>query len=129
MKRLLNLSFLFVICVIGPVYSGTTTLINVSISQTTCVVTGLNELGGSSAYRVFPNPNSGKFSISSPFSNQKITIKITNVLGDVVWEATQSNLNNGNVTEVNFNKEPNGVYFVTIQEGNGIVFREKIIKN
>ncbi len=65
---------------------------------------------------LYPNPNSGQFSISIPNASERVRVKVINALGAAVMEG-QHAIANGKI-DVNIS-QPKGVYFVTLTLANG----------
>ncbi len=81
------------------------------IFQTTSI--GNNQLFSAT---LFPNPNSGQFSISIPNVSERVDVKVINAIGATVMEG-QHVIANGKI-DVNIS-QPKGVYFVTLTPANG----------
>lgn len=69
--------------------------------------------------QIYPNPSSGKFSIKA--SENIESIKVINLLGEIVYE------NNSSASIENFELNKTGMYLVTIELSNGKKVIEKII--
>ena len=80
------------------------------------------EEANKNVFSVFPNPTSGKFSISGDdLANSKISI--FDLLGNaIIMEIKNVN----NIFEVDFNKEARGVYIIRVEK-NGKEFNNKIV--
>ncbi len=65
---------------------------------------------------LFPNPNSGQFSITIPNVSERVDVKVINAIGATVMEG-QHAIANGKI-DVNIS-QPKGVYFVTLTLANG----------
>ncbi len=80
-------------------------------------------------FEVFPNPNSGNFSISGSFANQKDgfgEIIIRNILGEIIYSAEISIATELNTTIQLSNTIPPGIYLLTLNF-NGLTFTKEII--
>jgi hypothetical protein len=88
--------------------AGTSTL-----TQNVQTCTGINNLGGTSAVRVFPNPTTGEFNIELNTSAEN-TVIVTDVTGRVIT----SKVTNEQVVNVDLNNLANGIYYVKIQSEN-----------
>ena len=91
----------------------------------TITITGENEISiQNSEFTIFPNPNSGKFTISFPFSDFKLSssIKIYNILGGQIF---QSSIKRQQVS-FDLSDKPKGIYFMNIQLNENI-YSQKII--
>ena len=78
---------------------------------------GVANLSGADQFLLMPNPNNGTFIIKGALvtSDDELTIKVTNMLGQVVYRRNAS-INNGNVNEtITLNQSvAAGVYMVNI---------------
>ena len=85
--------------------------------------TGLNEQPHSNEVVIFPNPNSGRFTITS--NNKMKEIALCNVLGEIIYR--QQNISDNTKQEVDVSSLPKGIYFVKITEMNATIVNKKII--
>lgn len=79
--------------------------------------TGITQAGGTSAIRLIPNPNYGQFTISGIPANMaqdELTITITNMLGQRVYERTMDK-GTANATIETDNSLANGMYIVNLR--------------
>ncbi|OFX26037.1 MAG: hypothetical protein A2033_19550 [Bacteroidetes bacterium GWA2_31_9] len=82
--------------------------------------TGFNENIKKSYFKLYPNPNDGKFKIMiANFETDKITIEIYNLMGEKVLQQKNSN-------EVDLSNSPKGVYFVKVSDGTK-VYNQRIV--
>ncbi|MGZ4034078.1 MAG: T9SS type A sorting domain-containing protein [Bacteroidia bacterium] len=66
------------------------------------------------SFNVYPNPNDGEFNVSLNLATaQNVTIKIINVLGEVVSEKILTNASAG-IYSFNMANETKGIYFVEV---------------
>lgn len=73
--------------------------------------------------KIIPNPSSdGFFRILSP-QTEIANVDVYNVLGEIVYSATQQQLTN---STINLSPHPKGIYFIKVQSGNK-VYNGKII--
>ena len=85
--------------------------------------TGLDELSsGVTQFIVFPNPNTGEFTIKS---DQDLHLQLVNEIGQVImsFDLKTENSHNKTVTDL-----PNGVYFIK-GAGNNSNLNRKVIVN
>jgi hypothetical protein len=89
-----------------------------------CAVTGINNNSVLNAnISLHPNPSNGLVNIIATLPNaQSLEISIHNSIGQLISETKHSGVTN-NVFNVDMNNYANGVYFVTINNG-----QEKIVK-
>lgn len=70
---------------------------------------------------VYPNPSNGIFIVES--KNKIQDIQVTDVLGNVIYQSTISNLQ----SVINLSNQPKGIYFLKVQSADGKIYTEKII--
>jgi len=82
------------------------------VTQNVSACTGINALtANNNSFNVFPNPNSGKFTIELPADAQ---VEITNALGEIIFNQS---LKKGKQT-INLSTNAKGIYFIkAIQDG------------
>ena len=85
--------------------------------------TGLNEQPQSNEVAIFPNPNSGKFTITS--NNKLKEIALYNVLGEIFF--TQQIISDNIKQEIDVSYFSKGIYFVKVTDMNSTVVNKKII--
>ncbi len=78
-------------------------------------VTGINQLSNSDPVKLFPNPNNGNFTISTPLLTGKAVVEIYNVLGEKVCNSTVNN----NTSQINMNVQAEGIYLYRVLTENG----------
>lgn len=70
---------------------------------------------------IAPNPTNGIFTIQSP---EKIsTVEILNVLGEKIYSAHI----NSNQVEIDLRKQPKGIYFIEVQNGEKHLLKKMIL--
>ncbi|WP_052597795.1 T9SS type A sorting domain-containing protein [Aureispira sp. CCB-QB1] len=91
--------------------NGCTTVASVTIN-----IVGLNQISNLSTFDVIPNPNAGTFQVQVSFTEAKTaTVRLTNVLGQVLREYTYSDASFS--IPVELTNQASGVYFVVLQTG------------
>ncbi|MES2778430.1 MAG: immunoglobulin-like domain-containing protein, partial [Bacteroidota bacterium] len=96
-------------------------LINV-IENGPCA-TGIKELSSNSNLSIYPNPNTGLFTIANKTNSNITAVQVMDVVGRTVYtKATQSNEVNVDLTTMN-----KGLYMVIIKDANGNEFSSKVI--
>ena len=101
--------------------SGTSTLANV-VAVNDC--SGLNENSLSALLGVYPNPAHDQLNISLPGVAGEYSVKITNLLGSVVYQEKSSKQNLG----VNLANSARGVYFITVETKTEKVTRKIVLE-
>jgi hypothetical protein len=93
--------------------------ITVSVSECVGVVQNTKQ---SIRLNVYPNPNNGEFTIQS---ENDLTVKIVNQLGQVVYSDVLSAENN---KKINVSNLPIGLYYVVCSDGQSSVNKAVIVK-
>jgi hypothetical protein len=83
------------------------------------IVTGLTQIS-SANIKVYPNPTNGQFFIQfDHLSNSEYTIRMTGLLGQLIYE-NRVNVTKNQVEELMLNNLSSGVYFLSIDNGSEI---------
>ena len=90
--------------------------------KSTSNTVGISEKNSTDSFIIYPNPTTGIFNIELKGFNVE-SLKIVNLLGEEVLFHT---INNQQLTTLNLNDVPNGIYFVVGKTSNAI-FSQKII--
>ncbi|WP_317898758.1 T9SS type A sorting domain-containing protein [Aurantibacillus circumpalustris] len=105
--------------------SGVTSVTKV-ITLSPC--TGINEGANlSENLIIFPNPAHEQVNIVVPPSNENYKVKLTNLLGSVVYE-DKSYKSSQEVTTINLAGKAKGVYFLTVESNNERVTKKIVIE-
>jgi len=88
----------------------------------TVTITGVNELDANNII-LYPNPNNGVFVLKTGEYNGKVSLDITDVMGNVVYQSNEVDQN----TRVDLIDCPSGVYILTLRSGESIIVK-RIIK-
>jgi hypothetical protein len=105
--------------------SGTTTL---SKTIEALICTGINETSTlANNLLIFPNPAHEQVNISVPSSNDSYKVKVTNILGSVVFE-DKTLKSSKETTTINLSGKAKGVYFLTVESNNEKVTRKIIVE-
>lgn len=109
----------------GQINGATGILTNVCEDSTFTKISYLNS-GLKNGINVFPNPSSAIFNFE--FHNTKslqLNINVYNSFGQIVFtQYTKDRL-----VKINFQNQPNGMYYFHISNGIGIIYSGKLIKN
>ena len=84
---------------------------------------GLNDLSEKNKIRLYPNPVSDNFIIDLSKSYTNINVKVTNTLGQVVY---QDKIKTAEKIPVDIGEISGGVYFVQVYSGNKLIAIFKI---
>ncbi len=76
------------------------------------------------SYNLYPNPNTGEFTIAFNHVQNGATVEVMDALGKLVLSQNV----NGMETTVNTTALRNGIYFVTVRDEKTILVRTKVIK-
>jgi hypothetical protein len=78
---------------------------------------------------VFPNPNTGTFTLDlNTHSSQSISLRIVDLTGKIVYEATDIKISGTYTTEINLNDIASGVYNIFVIGENGITDKKVVIQ-
>jgi len=77
------------------------------------------------SFVVAPNPNNGQFALRFKANQNKIEVKVMNILGTTVYSSTHNNTSEVGIVLA----EPFGVYFVEVSDTFGNYQTIKLIKN
>jgi hypothetical protein len=87
-------------------------------------LTGINTLAPNNAFKIYPNPSSGKFTMQSSVTNGKSSIEVYNMLGEKVYTG---NLNS-TTTEIDLSNQSQGVYlYRMLSETGNLIAEGKLI--
>lgn len=106
--------------------SGTNSAVKVITVTDNC--TGIFEntnLGNS--LKVYPNPAREQVNVSLTGTSELVKIKLTNVLGAVVYEE-KANFGTKEKVSINVANNPKGIYFLTVESNNEKVTRKIVIE-
>jgi len=97
-----------------------------SICVVVSLLTGIGSTSNSSIINIYPNPNTGTFTLSIETKESAgLKFEITDELGQVISEY-EDGINGKFSKVINLNNEANGVYFIHISVGND-TFNRKVI--
>jgi hypothetical protein len=85
--------------------------------------TGIDQSDELSTFNIYPNPSKGEFSIryfNSQYFDNKIDVKVTNILGSVVYRQIITQTGKDFNIPVNISGCKPGVYFIHVKNGNEI---------
>jgi uncharacterized delta-60 repeat protein len=83
---------------------------------------GFDEAESIVNFKIYPNPNTGKFNLSWDNSAKEVHIRILNQLGQKVYDAKVSD----NKHQIDLNV-PSGLYFIKVSSGQGKLMRAFVI--
>ena len=84
---------------------------------------GIHEVNSQAAFNMYPNPNSGNFTIE--LAQAASLIQITDMLGNVIYNERE--LNSGK-TNIDLNNQAAGVYFVKVTAGETTAVSRLVIR-
>lgn len=95
-----------------------------TIVANTCSTTAVNPVKETGIlFGIYPNPCNGNFNIRIPSSALGSDIIIYNMFGQIIYQANAIN----NISPVSLNAA-GGMYFVSVQNQDGILYRARILK-
>ena len=85
---------------------------NINIIGGTTSISGISDFN--SSFNIYPNPGNGMFNIAvNLFSATDLTIKVFNVMGEMVSTKALFNVSN-DIYNIDLTKEANGIYFIEV---------------
>jgi len=87
--------------------------------------TGINDNYGNVPLSIYPNPSAGSFTLELE-ANDKVSVRVMNIVGEVVYQTEQMDVNGFFVKTINLNDLADGVYYLRL-DGNTFVKTEKIV--
>ena len=116
--------------VTGLTGSPTQTLIVTIIDSNSCTIkdtaivqcaTGIANYDLQNEFIIYPNPNSGTFTIST--KRKDFALTITNILGEKILSQKIQNIK----SEIDLSKQPSGIYFLQLKTSEGIATKKIVI--
>ena len=93
------------------------------------ILSVLSELEQFYGLSIFPNPNTGDFTIKLKIKqSEMVTIKIYNKLGQLIFTDHSDNVPGDYEKRLNLNKYPAGAYTLQLETGRGVITRQVIIE-
>ena len=101
------------------------TFSNLRTHDCSCGFIGLNEVAVNTNFRVFPNPsNNGVINVIAV--EKAVSYKVINVVGSVI---ANEKINNTTAVKISTQNWEKGIYFVSLDFGNGNIATKKIVVN
>ncbi len=102
-----------------------------SHSDTVCFLfAGINELLEGDGISIFPNPNSGSFTVKVMLQKaEAIRIKVMDVLGQTIYDSKTQTIGGMFSKDIKLEAAPDGIYFIGITIGDQTVNRKLMIGN
>ncbi|MBM3436436.1 MAG: T9SS type A sorting domain-containing protein, partial [Bacteroidetes bacterium] len=89
--------------------------------------TGIEDFSDNTEVSIYPNPNSGSFSLKVNLSgDQSVSLRIFNTLNEIIWVNDKEVLGSNYTTNISFDNYPYGIYYLHIA-GDKISEVKKII--
>lgn len=93
------------------------------------VCDGISEIAGIKDLDIYPNPNSGSFSVSADFANTTdLSIRVSNLTGQVVYENHPGQVVGAVTIPVTLTNQPAGVYTVSLISEGKAVNRQVVVE-
>jgi len=79
-------------------------------------------------FNVFPNPNTGKFTVTVKDPEESYHINVYNLIGQMVyhWESDDAS---STTLEINLSKQPKGVYLVELDTERANMIKKVLVDN
>jgi photosystem II stability/assembly factor-like uncharacterized protein len=104
--------------------SGTSTVTQVIVVDDCSIPTGIAKNSLDNIISVYPNPVRDHMTIHLPTSGESHSLKITNILGSVLYSETTTKEN----VNINMANQPKGVYFLTVESKEEKVTKKIIVE-
>jgi len=91
--------------------------------------TGIENKQANLAFSVQPNPSNGIFTLNvGSFRDDVVTIKLFNMLGNVIYEENDMPVNEKLSRQINLSNKPEGIYFMTVKGKESTTTQKVLIK-
>lgn len=98
------------------------------VATDTCAVQGISDLEGAASLEIFPNPNTGVFSIQfNAKNNETYQVELSNTLGEVIYEETIQQAAGVYKKKLDVAKLSKGIYMLKLSSGSHNAFRKVIV--
>ncbi|WP_299818701.1 S8 family serine peptidase [uncultured Pontibacter sp.] len=88
------------------------------------------DLDAANGLKVYPNPNTGKFTVSFAVATpDKVKVVLVNSIGKVVFENTQSRASGTHDQQVNLSNLSTGVYILQVHTNGKVLTRKVVVNN
>ena len=91
------------------------------------VYTGISDVENEGIIQIFPNPSNGVFSLTIGIPSNQVTISISSLLNEVVFESRES-VGNGETIKLDLSDVRKGVYLLRIKDGDNQMVRKLILQ-
>ncbi|MFY9309481.1 MAG: zinc-dependent metalloprotease [Bacteroidia bacterium] len=90
---------------------------------------GIEENTGATSVQIYPNPNTGSFTVSIAGNTQEsIEIDVFNVLGEDVFKSKAENVNGAYSKEITLSTIAKGIYTVRVKTGSKLYHKKIIVE-
>ena len=96
---------------------------NNKIRKITLSTVGIAEDNLENNLTIYPNPNSGNFTVNFP-SEGAVQMRVINILGDVIYTEQFKNFT---TKEINLSNAPAGIYFITLTSDKETITKKTIV--
>lgn len=90
--------------------------------------TGIDNINGNFSMNIFPNPNSGKFTIKVEGAENDCIYNVYDMTGKLLVNGVLENVNYSNKVDLDFSNYPKGVYLVKVANGDSVKIERLIIQ-
>jgi hypothetical protein len=98
--------------------------------SSTSALQGMQEAQEDISLKAYPNPNTGRFTISFTAGEAgKVSVRLVSALGQVLLEDTQHNFSGNYERQVNMENAPKGVYILQVSLHDQTITRKVVIQH
>jgi hypothetical protein len=91
--------------------------------------TGIDKKQASLSFSVSPNPSNGNFALNiGSFRDDVVTVKLFNMLGNVIFEEKNIPVNEKISRQLNLSNQPEGIYFMTVNGKKSTINQKVLIR-
>lgn len=92
------------------------------------IVVGIAGINSTFYFAVYPNPNDGEFVLSYNLTDEsKVQVKFVNLLGEIVYEASETNFAGEHTRKISLTQLPKGVYALYLSTDHAVAIKRVVV--